>query len=86
MALNTFLGVGSAIRRLTAKARAVGAPAERTAAEARLAGLHEINLAATSTLDLHTVLKVLLEKIDLLLPYSAATVRLFNKESGMHEQ
>jgi signal transduction histidine kinase len=59
--------------------------AERTAAEARLAALHEINLAATSTLDLHKVLRVLLEKIGVFLPYAAATVRLFNKSSGLLE-
>jgi len=59
--------------------------AERSATEARLAALHEINLAATSTLDLPTVLDVLLEKIDLLLPYSAASVRLFDKQTGKIE-
>ncbi len=59
--------------------------AERTAAEARLAALHEINLAATSTLDLGTIAKVLLENIDLFLPYSAATLRLFNKGTGLME-
>ncbi|MGH7768528.1 MAG: ATP-binding protein [Candidatus Binatia bacterium] len=59
--------------------------AERTAAEARLAALHEINLAATSTLDLPNVLRVLLEKIGVFLPYAAATVRLFNKSSGLLE-
>ncbi|MFQ5841830.1 MAG: ATP-binding protein, partial [Thermodesulfobacteriota bacterium] len=36
----------------------------------------------TSTLDLRGVLDLLLEKIDMLLPYSAATVRLLNRESG----
>lgn len=58
---------------------------ERTAAEGRLAALHEINLAATSTLDLGTIAKVLLENIDLFLPYSAATLRLFNKGTGVME-
>ncbi|MBI3063201.1 MAG: GAF domain-containing protein [Deltaproteobacteria bacterium] len=47
--------------------------------------LQEINTAITSTLDLRTVLDLLLEKIDLSLPYPAATVRLFNKESGLLE-
>jgi len=47
--------------------------------------LHEIDMAITSTLDLHDILAVLLEKIDLFLPYSTATVRLFNKESGLLE-
>ena len=47
--------------------------------------LREIDKAITSTLDLHDILNVLLEKIDLFLPYATATVRLFNKESGLLE-
>jgi len=59
---------------------------ERTAAQARLAALHEINLASTSTLDLAAVLNLLLEKTDHLLPVIAATtVRLFNKQTGKLE-
>lgn len=52
---------------------------------ARIRALHEIDVAITSTLDLHAVLDVLLETIDLLLPYSTATIRLFNEESGLLE-
>ncbi len=48
----------------------------------RLQALHEINLASTSTLDLQSVLNILLEKIDLLFPSSPTTVRLFNNETG----
>ncbi|MFQ5930740.1 MAG: GAF domain-containing protein, partial [Acidobacteriota bacterium] len=49
----------------------------------RIRTLYEIGLATTSTLDLQAVLDVLLEKIDLLVPHSAATtVRLFDKETG----
>ncbi len=51
----------------------------------RVRALHDIDIAMTSTLDLKGVLDVLLEKIDLTLPYSATTVRLFNKESGLLE-
>ena len=51
----------------------------------RVRALHEIDIAITSTLDLGTVLGVLLEKIDLVLPYSAVTIRLFNRESGLLE-
>jgi signal transduction histidine kinase len=51
----------------------------------RIRALQEIEQAITSTLDFRTVLNVLLEKIDFLLPYAAATVRLFNKESGVLE-
>jgi GAF domain-containing protein len=47
--------------------------------------LHEIGTALTSTLDLHDLLKVFLEKIDDALPYSAGSVRLFNRESGLLE-
>ncbi|MFQ5850534.1 MAG: PAS domain S-box protein, partial [Candidatus Binatia bacterium] len=48
----------------------------------RLAVLREINQAITSSLDLHAVLDILLEKIDLLLPYSALMVWLLKSESG----
>jgi signal transduction histidine kinase len=59
---------------------------ERASAQARLAALHEINLASTSTLDLRAVLNLLLEKTDDLLPVIAATtVRLFNKQTGKLE-
>jgi len=47
--------------------------------------LREIDRAITSTLDLQAVLDLLLEKIDLLLPYSATSVRLWNAETGMLE-
>jgi len=48
----------------------------------RIKALHEIDLAITSTLDLQAVLNILLEKIDLVLPYSATTVRLFHGKTG----
>ena len=49
----------------------------------RIRALHEIDLAITSTLDLHTILGVLLEKIDLFFPsYSRSTIRLLNRETG----
>jgi len=52
----------------------------------RIRALHEIDLAITSTLDLKTVLDVLLEKIDLFLPYQGATtIRLLNRETGKLE-
>jgi signal transduction histidine kinase len=59
---------------------------ERTAAETRLEALHEINLASTSTLDLRSVLDLLLEKSDKVLPFIAATtVRLVNTHTGVLE-
>ncbi|HEV8342362.1 MAG TPA: GAF domain-containing protein [Candidatus Binatia bacterium] len=48
----------------------------------RIKALHEIDKAITSSLKLQTVLDVLLEKIDLLFPYAAATIRLINQETG----
>jgi GAF domain-containing protein len=60
--------------------------AELTAAETRLATLHEINLAVTSTLDLDATLKVLMEKIDAFLPYSAVQIWLKNQTSGVLER
>lgn len=51
----------------------------------RLRALHEIDKAITSTLDLRIILDILLEKIDLFLPYGAATVRLVDKKSGLLE-
>src|SRR3989338_6206474 len=52
---------------------------------ARIRALHDIDTAITSTLDLRAVLDTLLEKIDLFLPYSAATIRLWNKRTGLLE-
>jgi signal transduction histidine kinase len=41
-----------------------------------------LNLAMTSTLDLHTVGKSVLETIELLFPGCASTIRLLNRETG----
>ncbi len=51
----------------------------------RTRALREIDQAITTSLDLGTVLDVLMEKIDIVLPYSAATVRLFNPENRLLE-
>ncbi len=52
----------------------------------RVTALRDINTAITSTLYLHNILGVLLEKIDLFLPYAAATtIRLFDEESRLLE-
>jgi signal transduction histidine kinase len=49
----------------------------------RIRALHEIGVAMTSTLDLGSVLRVLLEKIELFIRYpSATTVRLLDDETG----
>jgi len=49
--------------------------------DARIRALHEINTAITSTLDLASVLNILLEKIAVPPQYSAATIRLYIKET-----
>jgi signal transduction histidine kinase/HAMP domain-containing protein len=62
-----------------------GAMEEMRSHRERQDALHEISLAITSTLDLAAILSALLEKLDLLLPYSAATVQLYDRESGRLE-
>ena len=52
----------------------------------RLTTLQDINMAATSTLDLGGVLNMLLDKIDVLLPYAASGISLFNRETGKLER
>ena len=52
----------------------------------KISALREINLAMSSTLDLRTVLNVLMEKIDLFLPYAAILVWLVNQETGQLER
>ncbi|MBI3001314.1 MAG: PAS domain S-box protein [Deltaproteobacteria bacterium] len=51
----------------------------------RLNALRDINLAITSTLDLRSVLEMLLGEIGRLLPDTAITVRLKNRDSGEFE-
>ncbi len=51
----------------------------------RIRALRDIDLAITSSLDLRHILEVLLEKINLFLPYSAATIRLWNERTRLLE-
>ncbi len=51
----------------------------------RIGAMQEIDRAISSTLDLRQVLDILLEKIDVTLPYASATIRLFNKDSSRLE-
>ncbi len=55
---------------------------EKSLAEERIRALHEIDLAITSTLDLRSMLNLLLEKIGLFYPGHAVTVRLLDRTSG----
>jgi signal transduction histidine kinase len=55
---------------------------EKQVGEERIQALREIEMAITSSLDLRAILDVLLEKIDVFLPYAVVTVTLVNKKSG----
>jgi len=46
----------------------------------RIQALHDVDLAVTSTLDLQAVLDILLEKIEQLLPNSATTIKLLDRD------
>ncbi|HWH79401.1 MAG TPA: response regulator, partial [Candidatus Binatus sp.] len=59
--------------------------AELRAQRERLAALHEINLAVTSTLDLHDLVEQFLDKITSLFPYLAVTIRLVDGQTGVLE-
>ena len=88
---------GSEIGRLAASLDKMAESLEEQRREARTAeerirqslertkALHDIDLALTSTLDLHTMLNLLLEKIDIVLPDAVTTVRLLNHETGEFE-
>jgi PAS domain S-box-containing protein len=58
----------------------------RKRAENELRALHDINLAVSSTLDREAILQILLEKIDVLLPYAASHIRLLNEVTGQLER
>ena len=53
---------------------------------AKQAALHEMNLAITSTLDVHKVLDILLEKVIWAFPRYAATIRLVDSKTGNLER
>ncbi|MGH7873388.1 MAG: PAS domain S-box protein, partial [Candidatus Binatia bacterium] len=59
---------------------------QRKRSEAEIKALHSINVEITSTLNLQMLLQILLEKIHLLLPYTAAHIRLINKQNGQLER
>jgi PAS domain S-box-containing protein len=58
---------------------------QRKRAAVELTALHDINLAITSTLELPEILRILLERIDTILPYAASHIRLINKTTGKIE-
>ena len=55
---------------------------EKKVGEERILALREIEMAITSSLDLRAVLDVLLERIDVFLPYAVVTVTLVNRKTG----
>ena len=55
---------------------------EKKIGEERIQALREIEMAITSSLDLRAVLDVVLEKINVFLPYAVITVTLVNKKTG----
>jgi len=55
---------------------------EKKIGEERIQALREIEMAITSSLDLRAVLDVVLEKINVFLPYAVVTVTLVNKKTG----
>ena len=55
---------------------------EKKIGEDRIQALREIEMAITSSLDLRAVLDVVLEKINVFLPYAVVTVTLVNKKTG----
>ena len=59
---------------------------ERAAAETRLLALRDINAAITSTLDFQSVLNMLLETIDAVLPNMAIQIWLVDRQSGQVER
>jgi signal transduction histidine kinase len=63
----------------------VEAQTQRKRAQQELKALHDIYVAMTSTLDLSEILQIMLERIDDLLPYAAAHVRLLNRATGKIE-
>jgi GAF domain-containing protein len=56
------------------------------AQQQRLAALHEINSALTSTLDPEAVLKFLIDKADMLRPRGAGLIWLIDEQSGVLER
>ena len=81
----------NSIKAMESVAKSVATGVERKWAEEerqknldRIRALHEIDCAITSTLDLHTILDVLLEKISRLFPIpSVTTVRLLNQNGEL---
>lgn len=47
----------------------------------RIKALHDIDMAIISTLDLQPMLKLVLEKVDVILPGAVTTIRLLNKDT-----
>lgn len=87
MGILGLTGLGLVIGRIKRNAAALAQQVnERAAAEERLAALRDVNVAITSTLDLHAVLHMLTQKIDVILPDIAVQVWLWNSKTGGAER
>jgi signal transduction histidine kinase len=90
MALVALLGLsGLALvigKMRRAKAELEEEVAERTASQLRLNALHEVNVALSSTLDLHSVLNLLMEKVASFFPGTAIQIWLVSPESKTLER
>jgi hypothetical protein len=90
MALVALLGLsGLALvigKMRRAKAELEEEVAERTASQSRLKALHEVNASLSSTLDLHAVLDLLMEKVASFFPDTAIQIWLMNPDSKMFER
>jgi PAS domain S-box-containing protein len=51
----------------------------------RVRALHEVSLAVNSNLDLNSILDVLFDQADHVIPHTAAEIRLINEETGILE-
>jgi PAS domain S-box-containing protein len=69
---DTIIGIGADIT-------------ERKRTGKQIQALHQVNLAITSTLELPIILQFLLQKIDILMPFGAAHIRLINPSTGALE-
>lgn len=70
-----IIGVSSILRDISARKKV----------EREISALHEISVAMSSTLDLDESLRILLQKIEAVLPYAGSHIRLLNRNTGVME-
>ncbi len=77
--------IGRELREAETRRQRKAAEEELRRQEKRMWALYEINLAITFIMELRDLLRVLLQKIHMFLPYAAATLCLLNKENEQLE-